>query len=185
MKRIIGSVAICVSLLGVSIRAQAPQGPPTPGPEVQKLGYFVGNWTEKGESTMHGAVGPVTSTQKWEWMPGGFFVVGHLDTKAPMGAFKMMVVEGYDPESKMYSYTAYDSWGEVITAKGTLSGGTWTWTSEMMMDGKSMKSRVTETELSKTQYTLKYEWSADDGSTWTSSMETTLTKVTAAAAAAK
>jgi hypothetical protein len=43
MKRIIGSVAICVLLLGVSIQAQAPQGSPKPGPEVKRLAYFVGN----------------------------------------------------------------------------------------------------------------------------------------------
>jgi hypothetical protein len=185
MKRIIGSVAICVLLLGVSIQAQAPQGPPKPGPEVQKLAYFVGNWNEKGKSTMHGAIGPVSSTQEWEWMSGGFFVVGHSDNKSPMGDFKLMAVLGYDPEAKMYSYNAFDSWGEVITAKGTVSGDTWTWTSEMMMEGKSMKTRVTEKEVSKTQYTLKFESSTDGGGTWTSGMETTLTKVTAASPAAK
>jgi hypothetical protein len=185
MKRIMGSVAICVLLLGVSIQAQAPQGPPKPGPEVQKLAYFVGNWKEVGKSTMHGAIGPVSSTQKWEWTSGGFFVVGHSDNKSPMGDFTMMAVLGYDPSTKMYSYNAFDSWGELITAKGTVSGDTWTWTSEMMMEGKSMKTRVTEKEVSETQYTLKFESSTDGGSTWTSGMETTLTKVTAAAPAAK
>src|SRR5580693_6790115 len=78
MKRIIGSVAICVLLLGVSIQAQ---GPPKPGPEVQRLAYFVGNWKEEGKSTAHGMAGPVSSTQKWEWVSGGFFVVGHSGNK--------------------------------------------------------------------------------------------------------
>ena len=184
MKRSIGLIAICVLLLGVSIQAQAPQGPPMPGPEVKRLAYFVGNWKEEGKSTAHDMEGPVSSTQKWEWVSGGFFIVGHSDNKSPMGNFKIMVVRGYDPASKMYTLNAYDSWGEVITAKGTVSGDTWTWTSEMMMEGKSMKSRVTEKEVSKTQYTLKYESSTDGGSTWISGMETTFTKVTAAAPAA-
>jgi hypothetical protein len=96
----------------------------------------------------------------------------------------MDVRRGYDLASKMYTLNAYDSWGEVITAKGTVSGDTWTWTSEMMMEGKSMKSRVTEKEVSKTQYTLKYESSTDGGSTWISGMETTFTKVNSAAPAA-
>ena len=184
MKRSIGLIAICVLLLGVSIQAQAPQGPPRPGPEVKRLAYFLGNWKEEGKSTAHGMEGPVSSTQKWEWVSGGFFIVGHSDNKSPMGNFKIMVVRGYDPASKMYTLNAYDSWGEVITAEGTVSGDTWTWTSEMMMEGKSMKSRVTEKEVSKTQYTLKYESSTDGGSTWISGMETTFTKVTAAAPAA-
>jgi hypothetical protein len=92
MKRIIGSVAICVLLLGVSIQAQAPQGPPKPGPEVKRLAYFVGNWKEEGKSTAHGMTGPVSSTQKWEWVSGGFFIVGHSDNKSPVGDFKIMAV---------------------------------------------------------------------------------------------
>ena len=183
MKRTIGLIAICVLLLGVSIQAQAPQGPPKPGPEVKRLAFFVGNWKEEGKSTMHGATGPVSSTQKWEWVSGGFFVVGHSDNKSPMGDFKIMAVMGYDPESKMYTYNVFDSWGEAIAAKGTVSGDTWTWTTETMMEGKPMKSRVTLKEVSKTQYTCKYE-SSTDGSTWTSGQESTFTKVTAGAPAA-
>jgi len=183
VKRTIGLVAICVLLLGVSMQAQVPQGPPKPGPEVKKLAYFVGNWKEEGKSMAHGMSGPVSSTQKCEWMSGGFFIVKHSDNKSPMGDFKSMAVMGYDPQAKTYTYNEFDSWGDAITAKGTVSGETWTWTSEMTMDGKLTKSRVTIKEISKTEYTLKYE-SSIDGSTWTSGMETTLTKVVAAAPAA-
>jgi hypothetical protein len=179
MKRLIGPVALCVLLLGVPIQAQAQQGPPTPGPEVQRLAYFVGNWNEVGKSTAHGMEGPVSSTQSWEWTAGGFFVEGHSDNESPAGAFKIMAVLGYDPETKMYIYNAFDSWGEQITAKGNVSGDTWTWTSETMMQGTSMKTRLTEKEVSKTQYTLKYESSTDGGNTWTSDEESTFTKVVA------
>jgi len=183
VKRTIGLVAICVLLLGVSIQAQAPQGPPKPGPEVKKLAYFVGNWREEGKSMAHGMSGPISSTQKWEWTSGGFFVVGHSDNKSPVGDFTIMAVLGYDPQAKMYTYNVFDSWGEAIVAKGTVSGDTWTWTTEMMMEGKPMKSRLTFKEVSKTQYTCKYESSTDGGSTWTSEQESTFTKVTAAAPA--
>ena len=181
VKRTIGLVAICVLLLGVSIQAQAPQGPPKPGPEVKKLAYFVGNWKEEGKSMAHGMSGPISSTQKWEWTSGGFFVVGHSDNKSPVGEFTIMAVLGYDPQAKMYTYNVFDSWGEAIVAKGTVSGDTWTWTTEMMMEGKPMKSLLTFKEVSKTQYTCKYESSTDGGSTWTSEQESTFTKVTAAA----
>jgi hypothetical protein len=181
VKRTIGWAAICVLLLGVSIQAQAPQGPPKPGPEVKKLAYFVGNWKEEGKSMAHGMSGPISSTQKWEWTSGGFFVVGHSDNKSPVGEFTIMAVLGYDPQAKMYTYNVFDSWGEAIVAKGTVSGDTWTWTTEMMMEGKPMKSRLTFKEVSKAQYTCKYESSTDGGSTWTPEQESTFTKVTAAA----
>ena len=182
MKRTIGWAAICVLLLGVSIQAQAPQGPPKPGPEVKKLAYFVGNWKEEGKSMAHGMSGPISSTQKWEWTSGGFFVVGHSDNKSPVGEFTIMAVLGYDPATKMYTYNAFDSWGEAITAKGSVSGDTWTWATETTMQGTLIKTRLTEKEISKTQYTLKYESSTDGGTTWSSDLESTFTKVVAAAA---
>jgi hypothetical protein len=182
MKRIIGSVAMCILLLGVSSQAQAPQGPPQPGPEVKRLAYFVGNWREVGKSTAHGMEGPVSSSQSWEWAAGGFFLEGHSDNKSPAGAFKIMAVLGYDPETKMYTYDAFDSWGEQIVAKGNVSGDTWTWTTETTMQGMTMMTRLTEKEISKTQYTLKYESSTDGGNTWKSDLESTFTKVPAASA---
>jgi hypothetical protein len=183
MKRTTWLVASCVMLLGVSLQAQAPQGPPQPGAEVKRLAYFVGNWREAGKSTAHGMEGPVSSTQSWEWTAGGFFLEGHSDNKSPAGAFKITAVLGYDPETKMYTYNAFDSWGEQIVAKGNVSGDTWTWTTETMMQGTLIKTRLTEKEISKTQYTLKYESSTDGGHTWTSDLESTFTKVMAASAA--
>ena len=185
MKRVIGLVAICVVLPGVSLRAEAPQGLPKPGPEVKRLAYFVGDWKEEGKSTAHGMAGPVSSIQKWEWVSGGFFIVGHSDNKSPVGDFSILAVLGFDPETKMYTYTAFDSWGDLITSKGNVSGDTWTWMTETTMQGKLIKTRLTEKEVSKTQYTLKYDSSTDGGNTWTSDQESTFTKVTAAAPAAK
>lgn len=176
MKRTAELVAICVLLLGALLHAQAPQGPPKPGPEVERLAYFVGNWNEVGKSTAHGMEGPVSSTQNWEWVSGGFFLEGHSANKSPVGEFTIMAVLGYDPETKMYTYNAFDSWGEQITAKGTVNGDTWTWTSETMMQGTSMETRLTEKEVSKTQYTLKYESSTDGGKTWSSELESTFTR---------
>ncbi len=179
MKRTTQLVGMCVFLLGVSLQAQAPQGPPKPSPEVKRLAYFVGEWKEAGKSTAHGMEGPVSSTQSWEWTAGGFFLEGHSDNKSPVGEFTITAVLGYDLETKMYTYNAFDSWGEQITAKGTVNGDTWTWTSETMMQGTSMETRLTEKEVSETQYTLKYESSTDGGKTWTSDLESTFTKVVA------
>jgi hypothetical protein len=184
VKRTIGLVAICVLLLGVSMRAQAPQAPPKPGPEQKRLAYFIGNWTEKGKSTMPGMSGVVSSTGKWEWMPGGFFIVGHTDNKSATGPFKAMAVMGYDPDAKTYIYNEFDSNGGALSAKGTISGDAWNWTADMMMEGKPMKTRVTIKEVSKTEYTFKLEASMDNGSTWATGMESTFTKVVAAAPAA-
>ena len=183
MKRSIGYLAICVLLLGVSIKAQAPPAMPKPGPEVKKMAYFIGSWKEEGKSTMPGMSGPISVTQKWEWMSGGFFIVNHSDEKGSMGSGKSLAVMGYDADAKTYTYNEFASDGHAITAKGTNNGDTWNWTSDMVgMDGKPAKTKVTIKQVSKTEYTFKLEGSTDGGSTWTTWMEATDTKVTAAPA---
>jgi hypothetical protein len=185
VKRSIGYLAICVLLLGVSIKAQAPPAMPKPGPEVKKMAYFIGSWKEEGKSMMPGMSGPFSATAKWEWMPGGFFLLNHSSGTGSMGSGKSMAVMGYDPATKMYTYNEFSSDGEAITAKGTNNGDTWNWTADMMgMDGKPMKTKVTITQTSKTKYTFKMEMSNDGGATWMTGMEATDTKVTAAPAAA-
>ena len=48
-------------------QAQAA-GPPAPGPEVQRLGFWVGTW--------HYESANATGTLTYEWMTGGFSVIG-------------------------------------------------------------------------------------------------------------
>jgi uncharacterized protein DUF1579 len=175
VKRIVGVIAVCVLLMGISMRAQAP---PTPGPEVKRLGYFVGTWKEVGTAhmgAMQGPEGKVTSTTKYEWLAGGFFVVGHSETVTSMGTDKEMSVMGWDESKNVYTYHAFDSEGEADEATGTYSGDTWTWTTDNM-GGAPIKARLTIKEVSKSEYTFKMEIS-QDGNTWTTALETTSTKV--------
>jgi len=43
-------LAVGVMFFVVSIQAQAPQGPPKPGPEVNRLAYNIGTWNIVGEA---------------------------------------------------------------------------------------------------------------------------------------
>ncbi len=176
MKSKIGLIAICVPLLGLAMQAQFPKEAPKPGPEVNRLAYFVGNWKITGKYLMHGKSVPMMATQRWEWMPGKVSIIQHADSRSPLGIFKTMAVMRYDRDAKMYIYNEFDSTGGAVTSRGTVSGDTWTWTSDMM-DGKSTKSWVTIKEISKTQCTFTLETSPD-GSTWTPGIESTLAKVT-------
>ena len=54
MKRMTVLLAVCTMFLATSIQAQAPQGPPKPGPEVKKLDYNIGTWNVKGEAKPFG-----------------------------------------------------------------------------------------------------------------------------------
>jgi hypothetical protein len=165
MRRASLLLAVCVMVFAISIQAQAPQGPPKPGPEVAKIGYSVGTWKVEGEFKPFAGMpgGKFTSTQKCEWYTGGFFVMCHSDGTSPMGPEKSVSFEGYDANDKVYIYREFTNNGDAIDAKGTVSGDTWTWTAESKMGDMKMSVRVTVKEVSKTEYTFKLEISQNGG----------------------
>lgn len=179
-------LAICVMFFVISIQAQAPQGPPKPGPEVQRLAYNIGTWNSTGEAKPFGPMpgGKVTGTEKCEWYSGGFFVMCHSEGTGPMGPGKGVSFMGYDTNEKVYTYHEFSSTGEVIDSKGTVNGDTWTWTAESKMGDAKMSVRVTVKEVSKTEYTFKLEMSQNGGE-FSVVEEATAHKVTAAAPAKK
>src|SRR6266699_213558 len=81
VKRMTVLLAVCMMFLVISIQAQAPQGPPKPGPEVKKLDYNIGTWNVEGEAKPFGPMpgGKFTATEKCEWYSGGFFVMCHSE----------------------------------------------------------------------------------------------------------
>ena len=181
MKRVFGRLAVSVVVwfAGAQLAAaQAPQAP-KPGPEHQRLGYFVGKWTTEGEMKP-GPMGPggkMSATDTCEWFEGRFAVVCHSDGKTPMGASKSIGILGYSTEEKVYTYYGVDNTNMLMASvpRGTVKGDTWTYEDESMMGGKKIKSRVTIKELSPTAYTFKMELQGPDG-TWAPAMESKSTK---------
>ena len=74
-----GSLLVAVAALS----AQSAPAAPTPGPEHKRLEVFLGKWTGAGKSlaSPYGPAGPVSSTDTYEWLPGGFFMAHHWDVK--------------------------------------------------------------------------------------------------------
>jgi len=174
---------LLLSLAGLFISwsatlAQEPPQMPKPGPEVQRLGYFVGKWQGEGELKPgpFGPGGKFTTSDNNEWFTGGFFLVMRSDEKSPMGNGQSMMVVGYNAEQKVYTFHSIDSMGEAETATGTVQGDTWTWLGESKMGGRSLKSRFTLKELSPTSYSMKLDMSTD-GTNWMTMMEGKATKV--------
>ncbi|HJZ69967.1 MAG TPA: DUF1579 family protein [Blastocatellia bacterium] len=171
--RMIFSAVVLVILAGVAV-AQTPQMP-KPGPEVKRLQYYAGTWHSELEMKMAPG-GKMTGTDHSEMMPGGFFLVTHTEGKGMMGELKELAVMGYDPMEKVYTYDAFNSFGEAEHFKGTVQGDTWTWTSKGNFGGKLTDMRFTAKEVSPTSYTMKLEI-AGDGGAWTTVMEGKAAKV--------
>lgn len=172
MKRTLAFASMLVFGFVAAARAQAPAGPPKPGPEHKKLDYFAGKWTMEGEMkpSPFGPGGKVTGTDTCEWFAGGFHVVCRSDGKGPMGDMKGLGLLGYSTEDKVYTYYGIDSMGMGSGSKGTVSGAVWTWNGEDKVGGKVIKGRYTITQTTPNAYTFKWEMS-QDGKTWNAIME--------------
>jgi len=168
------AVFVAVVLLGgVMSMAQAPAGPPKPGPEHKRLEVFVGKWTGSGE-VKPGPMGPggkMTWTETCAWYAGGFAVMCNSIFKGAMGDAKGHSILTYNAEEKTYVYFGVDSNGAVETSKGGVQGKVWNWAGEGKMGGKLYKMRYSITETSNDAHTFKFEMSSDGGKTWTLVMD--------------
>lgn len=154
--------------------AQAPPGPPKPGPEHKKLEYCLGTWRVESEIKANEYVpaGKIIGTETYTLGSGGFYVEvrgeGQLGTKFGFIA--------YDSHAKVYTMYYANSGGLVGTGTGTVDGNTWTWMVEDKYAGKAIKGRTTITVLSASQYTAKYEM-LDANGRYVTILEGTATKV--------
>jgi hypothetical protein len=170
-------LASALVLMAASAWAQMPA---RPGPEVQKLAYFVGTWTVDGTIAQGpwGNGGKFSSTNTNEWMDGNFFVVGHSDFKMPPelgGDGKGTSFIGYDTEQNVYTYDAFNSQGRRESSKGAITADIWIWTSTLNFGGQEIQRKSTMKILSPTSYTLKLEVSID-GTNWMPFLDAKVTK---------
>lgn len=168
MKRGI-AIAICAGFLAAGAAWANPQHTemPKPGSEVQKLDWFVGDWKSEGEMKEGpwGPGGKFTGEDKCEWFAGKWQIVCKMKGKGPMGEMQGLGISGYDTEGKAYTWYGIDSMGMADSARGNVSGQTWTYQSKSSMMGKTIHGRYTMNVTGPDSYTWKYETS-EDGKTW-------------------
>src|SRR5437868_12756187 len=97
--------SLFLSVFTLALWAQPQPQLPKPGPEHQRLHYFVGDWETITEAkpSPFGPGGKITAKDH-NVMLGDFFVVFHSDSTGPMGQQKTVAVMGYDPKEKVYTY---------------------------------------------------------------------------------
>ena len=176
MRRLTVIVAV-VSLCGSVVVAQK-QEMPKPGPEHQRLGAFVGNWTFDGQMKP-GPMGPggkVTGEDRIEWTPGNFFIQRSFEGKSPMGEVKGIEIYAYDAAKKVYTFNSFDSIGMMGSGTMAVEGNTWTATGTSTMGATVWRDRCTlQFGTGGATLMVKCEMSTD-GKEWTSTFEGTATK---------
>jgi hypothetical protein len=152
--------------LALPAAAEGPKAP-TPGPEHQRLGYFVGKWKVEGVMNENPFIpaGKMTSDDVCEWFEGKFAVVCRTKGKGPMGSTRGLGIMGYSTEEKVYTYYGVDNspMAMAVVPRGTVEGDVWTYVDESKMGGKMMKSRYVIRQIDKNSYGFKWEIEGPDG----------------------
>jgi hypothetical protein len=186
MQRTILAVIAVVAIGAAAVRGQdkaevtktPPVAMPRPGPEVEKLGYFVGAWTSAGKIKPGptGEGGATTGRDSCGWMPGKFFVGCMIMSDGPMGRIQTEGIMGWDADKKLYSWTSFDSKGRNETSTGKFEDGTWTWSGQTKMGDKLVKTRYVISDTTPEGYAFRWETSPD-GKAWDRMMEGKVTKM--------
>ena len=100
-----------------------------PDPEVRRLGAIVGRWRSE-EHVVGTPQVPVTGTDVYEWAPGGFFLVHHVDVTVGDRSVRAIEIIGErDPDSGAFIARAYDNDGNVTLMHTIIDAdGVWTFT---------------------------------------------------------
>lgn len=152
---------------------------PKPGPEVRKLGYYLGTWRGEGETKggPFGPAGKLSSTTTCEWFTGGFQLVCRGEERGPTGKRTFLNIRAYDETAKAYVEYGISSFGESeYDTGGSIVGNKRTFVLNSEVGGKPARLRYTEVQVSPTFYTYQAEISVDGGS-WTTIAEGKVTKV--------
>jgi hypothetical protein len=167
------SVARQLPSSALSLEPTAAQQTPTPGPELRRLGYFIGTWTLSGiiNTSPFGPGGKFTGTHHNGWSSDSLSLVSQWDEQRPDGVDSGHAVYRYDSDQKIYRYNGVDSTGEAEDSTGTVEGNTWIWISNPTMEnGETMKGRFTMKEVSSTSYSFRFETASANGE-WKTAME--------------
>jgi len=140
-------LALAVPCLAFGQAQTAP--PPKPGPEVQRLGHFIGTWSLADEL----ASGRQSGTMVCDWFEGGFALICN-DTYTT-GRGSDMHIFGYDPLGKTYTWYSVMPTGagtRVLTL--TVDGDRWDADWEATYQGKP--ARYHREWLEESPTTLRY-----------------------------
>jgi Protein of unknown function (DUF1579) len=104
-------------------------GHPTPGPATRRLGALVGRWRSQGQVVGDPPV-PITGTDIYDWLPGGFFLIHHVDVTVGDQEVQALEILGeHDPATDSFIGHAYDNQGNVTVMRAQVDEqGVWHFT---------------------------------------------------------
>jgi hypothetical protein len=163
-----------------------PDRAPTPSPQARRLGALVGRWRSEGYIVGDPPV-PITGTDTYEWLAGGFFLVHHVDVVIGQQRVQALELLGeYDPTTDSFTARAYDNQGNVTVMRASVDEqGVWRFTGggdvaavarpASAEAGGAVRSTLT---ISPDRAGMTARWErSDDGASWQPWMDMTFTRM--------
>ena len=74
------------------------------------LGMLAGKWITQGtiRATEHAASLALRAIDRYEWLPGGFFMLHKVDAQIVNTVSQSIEIIGYDPQQACYVTRSYD-----------------------------------------------------------------------------
>jgi len=162
--RLAGLMVVALLLSPAVGRGQAP----TPSPEHQALGFWIGRWDLEGEAHPNPLFpeGEYRATMTAEWFQGGFHVMCDYDWTGALGPYRELNVLGYGtPVDGYEGYYQFfvDGFGSGSLSRGTRDGNIWTYINRTNLEGQEVTFRWTVTDESPGLITWTSEVSLDGG----------------------
>lgn len=144
-----------------------------------------GRWRSEGHIVGEVPI-PITGSDIYEWLPGGFFLVHHVDVM--IGDQRVQAIEliEYDPTTDEFTARAYDNQGEITILHARVDEhGVWTFigggdVAAVARPSTAEASGAVRSTLrvspDRGSMTAKWERS-DDGATWQDWMDMTFTRM--------
>jgi hypothetical protein len=179
MKALLIAAAILLSAPSLAFAQPQADQTPKPGPEVQKLDYYVGTWEGHGETKAgpFGEAGKLSSKMTCDWFAGGFQIVCKGEETGPSGKRGFLNLLAYDEKAKAYTQYSISSFGETeYDQGGSLVGDKLTYLLDQDAGGKPAKFRYIEEHLSPVLMTYQAEVSVE-GQPWMVLAEGKIAKV--------
>lgn len=140
----------------------------------QRLELLIGSWQTDGATIAQGDTPSVSihSSDIYEWLPGGHFVVHRWDGNVGDAEVHGLEVIGVDAQSGMFRTHFFDNEGNSGSESLTVHGNTWTWLGRQAMGAAWHRCTSVVSDDGRTM-TARHEQSSD-GKTWTPWMDVTL-----------
>lgn len=166
-------VALLWATLGGCMATTSGAQQPARSPELERLGFYVGRWSEAGQMRDDPAKPflPIAGGETCSWAAGGYAVLCEEKTTGQGGGWEGVYILSYDPTAQRYHVRGTEKAAADMHAVGHVEGDRWIWVTDPGPDGS--RARYTFEPAGDGVRTMSVE--AGDGQSWAPIVSVTYT----------